>query len=595
MSRTLHLMNRRGTWYYKRREPQHLVPVLGRTFVRHSLKTADRIEAIKLRAVEDVKTDALFAEAEKHLAQVIAPREGDAPPPPMEVFVEQVRQYVADKDAKFADWLASNTTLHPEDIRELRQDVGVERELYRYAGPAHDEAVARVTDALLRSIKAKIDDPNTLARVADIATRAEIELHNRKLDRLEQRHDRTFHDTLFDPARKPAITFASVANIFIDERLKDYQVNGVAQKRADQIKARVAYLRELIGDATSVQHIDDDAIQRVRDLLARTPSNMGKLYPKLKALDAISKAEQDRKPVLSPTTQSAYLDVLRDILKVAVRKRYVAYNAAEDVKPLKRDTLSAEEKRLPWTPEQLIGFFTGKFYRSCAPDEPVPYAKRDRDWRFWLPLIMLLTGARPNEICQLEVTDIRKTVAGTWHMDLRNEDESKDIKTETSRRRVPLHPELLRMGFLALVERRLKAPDKGPRLFPGITPDKYGNLGTYPLKRLRDHFIPQEITLGPRQVPYSLRHNVRDALRRIKAPPEALRHITGWSEGKNVSDNYGDPGNPDFYAEWVAGIAYPGLDLSFLHLGQALGAGTLQPKPAPQMATNGGEVSDAAH
>ena len=65
---------------------------------------------------------------------------------------------------------------------------------------------------------------------------------------------------------------------------------------------------------------------------------------------------------LPPSTQSAYLDVLRDILKVAVRKRYVGHNAAADVKPLVRDTLSADEKRLPWSKDQIIGFFTGKFY-----------------------------------------------------------------------------------------------------------------------------------------------------------------------------------------------------------------------------------------
>lgn len=569
MSRTLHLMERGGIWYYKRRVPKRLVPVLGKPSIRYSLKTADRATAIKLRALEDVKTDVLFEEAEKHLAQSIARGAEAATPVPMEVVEEQVRQYVMSNDAQFAEWLAANPPRNAQELQEWRQNTGLDLTLFKQAHvPGHDDAVAQATDALLKATGAETADPETLARVAEIARRGQVERLRRKLDRLDHRLDRPFHDILFDPDRKPPITFATVAQTFLDERRKDYALNGVAEKRTDQIAARVAYFREVVGDTTPVQDIDDDAIQRVRDLLARTPTNKGKHYPTLTTLEAIERAKKDGRPVLSPTTQSAYLDVLRDILKVAVRKRYVAYNAAQDVKPLVRDTLSPDEKRLPWSKDQIIGFFTGKFYQSCAPTAEMPYKKPDRDWRFWLPLIMLLSGARPNEICQLEVMDIRRTEAGTWYMDLRNEDGSKSLKTETSRRRVPVHPELLKMGFLAFVERRRKAPELGQRLFPQLRPNKYGDLSHYPLKRLRDHFIPQEITLGPRQTPYSLRHNVRDALRRIKAPPEALRHITGWSEGKTVSDQYGDPGNPDFYAEYVAGIEYPGLDLSFLHVGQ---------------------------
>lgn len=593
MSRTLHLMKRGATWYYKRRVPERLVPVIGKTFIRYSLKTESRTEAIKRRAVEDVKTDALFEEADKQLQRRGANRTEAPSPVPMEVLVEEVRKYVAAKDGQFADWLAANPPSDTFEVHELRKDIGLDLTLFMDPVPGHDEAVSHATDAVLNAAGLKINDPDTVAHMADFVRRGTVEYLRRKLDRLEHRLDRPFHDGMFDPDRKPAITFGTVAKTFLDERRKDYTLNGVAEKRTDQITARVAYFREVIGDTTPVQDIDDDAIQRVRDVLARTPKNKGKHYPTLSTLEAIERAKKDGRPVLSPTTQSAYLDVLRDILKVAVRKRYVGYNAAADVKPLVRDTLSADEKRLPWSKDQIIGFFTGKFYQSCAPTTAAPYSKPDRDWRFWLPLIMLLSGARPGEVCQLEVPDIRRTEAGTWFMNLRNEDGSKSLKTETSRRRVPLHPELLKIGFLAFVERQRKAPERGKRLFPQLKPNRYGDLSHYPLKRLRDHFIPQEITLGPRQTPYSLRHNVRDALRRIKAPPEALRHITGWSEGKTVSDQYGDPSNPDFYAEYVAGIEYPGLDLSFLHVGQANIVPDLNANPGSSASSPDGENSDA--
>ena len=114
-------------------------------------------------------------------------------------------------------------------------------------------------------------------------------------------------------------------------------------------------------------------------------------------------------------------------------------------------------------------------------------------------------------------------------------------------------------------DRRKKQKEKGERLFAEVKPDKYGSFTDRPSKAFNRSFIPAEIVLGKRQALYSLRHNVRDALRRSNAPPEALR-IAGWSVAKSVSDHYGSPGDPNLMAAFVEGITYPGLDLSFLHI-----------------------------
>lgn len=93
------------------------------------------------------------------------------------------------------------------------------------------------------------------------------------------------------------------------------------------------------------------------------------------------------------------------------------------------------------------------------------------------------------------------------------------------------------MGFLALVQERAKHIKKnGPRLFYELKPDKYGNFASYALRRFRDDFMPAEIDLGDRQVFYSLRHNVRDALRRANAPDETFRAITGWAPHDKAAD-----------------------------------------------------------
>lgn len=417
-----------------------------------------------------------------------------------------------------------------------------------------------------------IDDPTIDSQFAEIVRRGLLEITHRRLDRYQDRHDRTFFDKLFDPAARRSTSFRQLKDVYLAEKAEQFDANDVSKKRLDKITAIADCLCEIIGESTPVEKIDDDHMQRARRLLAKCPTNRLKLYPKLSLQDAIERAAKQGKPTLSPITQSVYLDVLRDILKVGLRKKLIASNPAVDLRPLKKDNVPADQKRFPWSNDQLKGFFEGKFYRSCAPGVPNPYDKPDRSWRFWLPLIMLFTGARPNEIAQLHVADVRKTPKDVWFLDCNECDEDgKSLKTPKSKRRVPLHPKLIQIGFLAFVDkRRTSVGENGPRLFYELKPNRYNNHAWYAAKRLNEAFIPAEIVLDERQSLYSLRHNVRDALRRVSASDEALSAIAGWApNGKPVSSAYGDPGNPDFHIKWVEKIEYPGLDLGFLDAGTA--------------------------
>lgn len=94
--------------------------------------------------------------------------------------------------------------------------------------------------------------------------------------------------------------------------------------------------------------------------------------------------------------------------------------------------------------------------------------------KFWLPHLGLFTGARVNELCQLNPqTDIRKDASGIWFLDITDESASdekveKSVKTEGSRRKVPIHPTLIELGFLRYIE-RLQA-QRQTLLFPGFQP-----------------------------------------------------------------------------------------------------------------------------
>ncbi len=566
MAETHHLQKRGTTWHYYRRVPTALVPLIGKTFIKQSLGTKDLKAAKVLRNALNVKIDAEFAAAENSGDQVAHKTR----PVSLAELTEYLRKHIEALDGRSAVRLLTNPPEDEDQKSSMVADVELGLQILKNRDdPRGEEWIDGTGEKVVASSDAALNDDGVISSFAEIVRRGLIELQNRKLDRLVDHYDVGHHDPLFDPNRASTVTFGELADVFWAERIAEYAANGVTEKRSDKVRAELDFVIEALGEDTPLHCINDDAIQAFRKMLDRTPANRKKLYPKLTLAKAQERAEKEGKPVLSPTTQAQYIRTLRDVLAVGLRKGLIRNNPALDVKPLKKNKTAAAEKRLPWNDAQLIGFFTGDFYKSCAPGAENPYAKKDRGWRFWLPMVMLFSGARPNEICQLHTSDLKQTPAGIWYLDLveTEGDDGKTLKTGASRRRVPVHPELVKIGFPAFVKaRRKKHGTKEPRLFPEITPDMYGNKATYPARRFREHFIPAEITLGEKQTLYSLRHNVRDALRRAKAPPETLLAVTGWSPaGKAASDAYGDPGNPDLHIEFVAAISYPGLDLTFLH------------------------------
>ncbi len=73
---------------------------------------------------------------------------------------------------------------------------------------------------------------------------------------------------------------------------------------------------------------------------------------------------------------------------------------------------------------------------------------------FWLPLIALYSGMRMNEICQLCPEDIYE-IDELLMMNVKNDCEESEgeklkqkVKTDSSSRKVPVHPKLIELGFL---------------------------------------------------------------------------------------------------------------------------------------------------
>jgi integrase len=567
LSQTTRLTRRNGIYHYRRRVPAEVVSAIGRHEIHKSLGTASLAEAKKLRALEDLKWDARFHDASGTNPQpAIAQKAGEPLVGPDALRL--VQQFVARIDQEAEQEALSNPPASEEERSEMRETIGIGLTILQ----DRDDPRA---DEWIDSTMLNISGSNGQSAAVDIGfseivRRGLLELQRRKMARLEDKYASMASDEIFAPDRSADISFGQVASQFLKLTEEEAKINRTSQKWVHKQKANVALLTEIVGQSTSIRQVDYDGCLRVRSVLARLPANRSKLYDGLTIEQSIAAAEADGKAGLSSTTQSVYLSTLQAILELALRKGLVPVNPAQGLKPLRKEVLAASARRRPFTPVQLKAFFDGKFYRTCAQHSPA-WAQDKQGWRFWLPPLCLFMGMRPNEVCQMEVANVRRTDKGTWYLDVVASDDDeegsgevkKSLKTATSRRRIPIHPELLAIGILDYAETRRTAGHR--RLFPDLKPDRYGNCAKYAMRRFREFFLPAEIDLEPRQSFYSFRHNFRDALRSIGAPPDTLQALGGWSQGKLTSDDYGDKSNPDYQAQYIEKIAYSGVYLQQLH------------------------------
>lgn len=134
-----------------------------------------------------------------------------------------------------------------------------------------------------------------------------------------------------------------------------------------------------------------------------------------------------------------------------------------------------ERQQRAMSADELVRLFTGPEYREFAADPAQAH-------RYWLPLVGLFTGARINELCQLNPQcDIREE-DGIPFIDITDKSPGdprilKSVKNKSSRRVVPIHPELLRLGFLRYVREVREAGHM--RLFPSF-PLKGNSAGAGP-------------------------------------------------------------------------------------------------------------------
>lgn len=548
--RGLHL---RGKTYYSRIVvPSALVQHFGRKQIWKSLGTSRRSTAEALHLREASHWAAAFAEAEQGSSVNPAPATAYSD----EEVARLAREFFARSKATLDLRSTSPAELDDLDREHVRTDLHQQLAiLSNWRNPDAHLLVGQAAVEPLGSGKGEngINDP----RLSDLVRRALVQLVAIELARLDGDYRDRVDDAFFagshtnrEGRQVQSVTLGECIDRFNRECL---DLKGVTAKTAKKQKSLLDHIALFLGSSVRLQDISRTDCNRFRDCLSKLPPNFGKTRGR-RSLDQLASSNRTGR-TLSWETQNNYLRMLEELLRWAVRERLIGDNVAEAVGPLTKRS-SAEDQRLPFSASELKTIFAAPLYTGCQDDErrfATPGPNVIRRSRYWLPLIALYSGLRMGEILQLTPAHIGKSAKGTHYFLLTRD---MKLKTAGAEREVPVHKELLRLGFIEWVEERPGADDRP--LFDEVPESKHGYRSDIYTKRFATFLRSIELAADrrPKLCFHSFRHTFKDALNETGAPEEVKDEICGWARSKKTGRRYGSGLSADVLKSYVDQVVF---------------------------------------
>ena len=293
------------------------------------------------------------------------------------------------------------------------------------------------------------------------------------------------------------------------------------QGSIDDVERALADLFELMGDMPAAA-FDAHQARLLKERLSRCPQYFG-LRPEFKGktLRQVVESGSTYKTITAVTVNNR-LRKLTAFLNWCKANGYVAENPLAGMKVM---TGSAKEARLSFDRHDLTALLSHEALWKEARKHP---------WRYWLPLMGRVTGARLEELCQLRVDDFTEQ-QGIQCIRIDDSREGQNLKNASSRRLLPLHSALLDMGLLQYVE-SVKASG-ADRVFPELEAVR-GKLGHAPSKWFGRYKTKLGIT-DPRKTFHSFRHTLIDDLRDAGVQDSLIKRIAGHEDAAVTFSVYG--------------------------------------------------------
>lgn len=333
------------------------------------------------------------------------------------------------------------------------------------------------------------------------------------------------------PEGKSSITVASLFEQYEQENALNWKPATLSENKASH--SALIEIFDYLGlnaDANAIKRAD---MLRVRDVLQQLPKNRKQRFKDAPLVDLMDR--EDKTDCLDVVTiNNKYLIKMAAVFKWAVRNDLIKKNMSEGLE-LKVPQRKASEARNAFSTEQ-VGQLLGaaKVYSQKSSGKP---------YHYYVTALAAITGARLNEVAQLQVKDVRTTGAGTVYIHINEDDSSlpgKSIKNAHSDRCVPLVDGaygFVLADFMTLVEARRGTDGDDAMVFDGLRLMKNG-YGEQVSKWFNRTLLPKVLADRDGLAFHSFRHTVATQLKQHGVELAYAQAIMGHSSGSITYDRY---------------------------------------------------------
>lgn len=502
------IVRQAGTYHFRRRIPNRLRPIFGKSEFWRSLNTCHRQEAIAIAGLLNFHLQGTFdmlSELEKQIEKQQA----------------AVQRLI---DAGVAD---DHITAQIAILQDL-----IARYRTQVESAQKDGTIKRLELESLQALVTKAEDVSAGRRFVEEATQAVSASYTAQTvmsARLDE--NKAFQERLLTSLSKndsaaskkeqmssPSPLFSELIDDFITEKSRTTEDHrGYSEGEANQARTSLRLFLELLGDKPVRDYSGADAGE-FRSLLLQLPSSHGKSASKrVDALTAIKRAKKDVQ-TLSMKTVKKHFSRLSQYWKFLRPRGHVDKIIFEGFEF--KGAKSSKRKRDMWSNDDLKKLFSSKVFAADA--------DQSADW--WLPRIAAYSGMRLEEICRLRPQDI-VTVSGVTGFQIQEQSESSpggfwSPKTEAGARLVPIHSILIAHGFMNLFTKS-KNNDFVFDLVPGGPDQKRGY-------RFSKNFSNRKKAagVGPKTAFHSFRHNARTQVESADLQERWIDAVFGHEDAK---------------------------------------------------------------
>jgi integrase len=259
--------------------------------------------------------------------------------------------------------------------------------------------------------------------------------------------------------KKPSSSLRECIETFISEKRRGWRDPHSYINEHKDYRPKLSILTEILGNPLS-NDITKGDIVKYKNILFKMPSNRNK-KPKYsgKTIEQLMDMHIPPNDLLGNATISNNFVKVASFLSWLFENDLAQTNLSSPLRRVIKKEKVDSELRLEFNHHDLEAIFNNDFYLK---------GKHRCSAHFWIPLLALFTGARLNELCQLDKADI-VLIEGIWCIDI-NRKNGKRLKNLSSVRTIPLHSVLInKLGFIDFVE-----SVQGIKLFPELEKSSVG-------------------------------------------------------------------------------------------------------------------------